>query len=158
MALIRSESLRDALAEYYTRIDYWEDVMERASVEHEYSLATAGVPTIDHMAAIERSDPRTGPTDLGVVSEDAVSIAEQLKSRTQGTRLLPIVYKSHSLVTIVIAEHRERNEAIRQAALCAWWSVREESIRVRWINHACRVLRISRAFLMVQVRFDGWLF
>lgn len=115
MALIRSESLRDALAEYYTRIDYWEDVMERASVEHEYSLATAGVLTIDYMAEIERSGPQMGLADLRAESADAAAIAEQLISRTQGVRLLPLVYKSHSLVTIVIAEHRERNEALQLA-------------------------------------------
>ena len=52
---------------------------------------------------------------FGPAGGDAASIAERLKPRTQGVRLLPLVYKSHSLVTIVIAEHRERNEAIRLA-------------------------------------------
>jgi len=114
-ALIRSESLRDSLAEYYALIDYWDEVLDQSSFAREYSIATAGVLDIDHLAIIQTSGSATGDADLGADSGDAISIAEQLKSRAQGTRLLPMIHESHFLVTIVIAEHRQRNEALRIA-------------------------------------------
>ncbi len=114
-ALIRSESLRDSLAEYYALIDYWDEVLDQSSFAREYSIATAGVLDIDHLAIIQTSGSATGDADLGADSGDAISIAEQLKSRAQGTRLLPMIHASHFLVTIVIAEHRQRNEALRIA-------------------------------------------
>jgi len=46
---------------------------------------------------------------------DAISIAEELKSRTQATRLLRLIYKNHYTVTMAIAEHREQNQALQIA-------------------------------------------
>ncbi len=109
--LIRSESLRTELAEYYARIDYWKGVLIGAWLEREFSIASAGVLKIDFLAAIEESGPASGLPELGADGGDAVSIAEELGSRTQATRLLPLIYKNHYTVTIAIAEHREQNEA-----------------------------------------------
>ena len=114
-ALIRSESLRDALAEYYARADFWEGVLNKASFEREYSIATSGVLSIDYLAAIEKSGPQQGLPELSAGPGDAISIAEELKSRVPVTRLLPIIYKNHYTVTIAIAEHRKRNEALQEA-------------------------------------------
>lgn len=113
--LIRSESLRDELAEYYARIDFWKGILNSASVEHEFSIASSGVLKIDFLAAIEKSGPAPGLPELGTDGGDAVSIAEELKSRTQATRLLPLIYKNHYTVTIAIAEHREQNEVLQIA-------------------------------------------
>jgi len=113
--LIRSESLRDALAEYYARIDFWEGVLNEGSLEREFSIASAGVLNIDFLAAIEASGPPQGIPDLGVDVGDAIAISEELNSRTQVTRLLPVIYKNHYTVTIAIAEHRKRNEALQTA-------------------------------------------
>lgn len=114
--LIRSESIRDALTIYYARIGYWVGIMNQASFEHEYSMAIAGVLDINYMAAIEDSGPRSGLADLGAERGDAILIAESLKSRVQGVRLLPMIYKSHVLVKdVVTVEHRERNEALQIA-------------------------------------------
>jgi len=113
--LVRSESLRDALAEYYARIDFWGGVLNKASLDREFSIAAAGVLNIEYLAAIEESGPAQGLPVLGADVADAISIAEELKSRTQATRLLPIIYKNHYTVTIAIAEHRERNEALQIA-------------------------------------------
>ena len=114
--LIRSESIRDALTKYYARIGYWDRIMNQASFEHEYSMAIAGVLDIDYVAKIEESGPQSGLADLGAERGDAIFIAEQLKSRLQGIRLLPMIYKSHILVKdVVTVEHRERNEALQIA-------------------------------------------
>ena len=111
--LIRSESLRTELAEYYARIDYWKGVLIGAWLEREFSISSAGVLKIDFLAAIEESGPASGLPELGADGGDAVSIAEELGSRTQATRLLPLIYKNHYTVTIAIAEHREQNEALQ---------------------------------------------
>lgn len=113
--LIRSDNLRDALAEYYVLIDFWEGILNKSSLFREYSIASAGVLDIDYLAMIQKSGPPTEPPDLGADGGDAISIAEELKSRTQGTRLLPMIYKNHYTVTIAVAELRERNEALQIA-------------------------------------------
>ena len=113
--LIRSENLRDDFSNYYARIDYWKSVLSGASLEREFSIASAGVLKIDYLAAIEKSGPAPGLPELDVDGGDAISIAEEFKSRTQATRLLPLIYKNHYTVTIAIAEHREQNQALQIA-------------------------------------------
>jgi len=63
--LVRSESLRDALAEYYARIDFWGGVLNKASLDREFSIAAAGVLNIEYLAAIEESGPAQGLPVLG---------------------------------------------------------------------------------------------
>jgi len=113
--LIRSESLRDKFSNYYARIDYWKGVLYSASLEREFSIASAGVLKIDYLAEIEKSGPAPGLPELDADGIDAISIAEELKSRTQATRLLPLIYKNHYTVTIAIAEHREQNQVLQTA-------------------------------------------
>ena len=113
--LIRSDDLRGALAKYYARIDYWEGVINRDSVTHEFTIASAGVLSKDYLAAIENSTQSNDDTVIGANAEDAISIAMQFKSRTQAVRLLPQIYQSNMLVRYVVAEHRERNEALQMA-------------------------------------------
>lgn len=111
--LIRSESLRDKFSNYYARIDYWKGVLYSASLEREFSIASAGVLKIDFLAAIEKSGPAPGLPELEVDRADAISIAADLKSRTQATRLLPLIYKNHYTVTMAMAEHREQNQELQ---------------------------------------------
>lgn len=111
--LIRSESIRDALVEYYGRIDFWDGLMSQASFVHDFYMASAGVLNQDQLAAIEQSVRDS--TEFVVNADDAVIIAEQLNMRPQGTRLLPKIYQGHELVITVVAEHRERNEALQMA-------------------------------------------
>ena len=113
--LIRSESLRVALAEYYSRIEFWAGVLNKASLDLEFSIASSGVLNIDYLTAIAKSGPAPGLPELGADEGDAISIAEEFKSRTQATRLLPVIYMSHYTVTLAIEEHRERNEALQIA-------------------------------------------
>lgn len=113
--LIRSDDLRGALAKYYARIDYWEGVINRDSVTHEFTIASAGVLSKDYLAAIENGTQSNDDTVIGANAEDAISIAMQFKSRTQAVRLLPQIYQSNMLVRYVVAEHRERNEALQMA-------------------------------------------
>ncbi len=113
--LIRSESIRDELSEYYARIDFWNGVLDRASLEREFSIASAGVLKFEYLVAIEKSGPALGLPKLAADGGGAVTIAEKLKSRTQATRLLPVIYKSHYMVMLAIEEHRERNEALQIA-------------------------------------------
>jgi len=109
--LIQSESIRDTLADYYGRIEFWEGVLNQSLLVHEFYIATAGVLDIEYLAAIE--DSAGSSTALGVDGGDAISIAEELGSRTQATRLLPKLYQSHRLVKTIITEHRGRNEALQ---------------------------------------------
>ncbi len=87
--------------------------MNKSSLAREYSIALAGVLDINYLAMIEKSGPPSEPPDLGADGRDAISIAEEFKSRTQGTRLLPMIYKNHYTVTVAITELKERNEALQ---------------------------------------------
>jgi hypothetical protein len=111
-ALIESESLRDLLAAYYYRVELWDLILDRSSFEREYSMATAGVLNLDYIVAIEGSGVQSKYADLGATPEDAVFIAEKLKLRTNGARLLPKIYKSFFLVSIANIQHQERNNAL----------------------------------------------
>lgn len=111
--LIRSVVLRGTLAEYYARIDFWEGVKNQDSVTHEFTIASAGVLSKDYLAAIEGGTQNDDVTDLGASAEEAISIAEHFKSRTQAARLLPQIYQSHMMVRNAVAEHRERNAAVQ---------------------------------------------
>ena len=111
--LIRSEMLRDSLAQYYARIEFWEMVLNRSSLLREYSIASAGVLDVDYLAMIAESGPPTEPPDLGADGRDAVAVAEKLKSRKEGTRLLPMIYKNHYTVRVVVSELHELNEALQ---------------------------------------------
>ena len=109
--LIRSESIRDALAEYYGRIDFWGGLLSQTSFVHDFYISSAGVLNKDQLAAIELSSRES--TEFVANVDDALVIAEQLNMRTQGTRLLPKIYQGHELVITVVAELRERNEALQ---------------------------------------------
>lgn len=111
--LIRSESIRDALVEYYNRIEFWDGVLNQASFVRDFYMASAGVLNKDHLAAIEESVRES--TEFVADKDDAVFVAEQLKLRTQAIHLLPKIYQGHNLVITIIAEHRELNEALRAA-------------------------------------------
>lgn len=114
-ALIRSENLRYAMAEYFSQIEFWESVLKEESVSREYSIATAGLLSMTYLEKIEQSGPPSEPIDLGVEGHDAVIIAKALESRKEGVRLLPMLYKHHYTVLIANAEIRKHNEALRAA-------------------------------------------
>ena len=113
--LIRSETLRYELAEYYAEIQFWETVLKEESLAHEYSIATAGLLNLNFLKKIAQSGPTPEPIELGVQGMDAVAIAEAFKSRAKGMQLLPMLYKHHYTVLIANAEIRKHNEALQVA-------------------------------------------
>ncbi|NIS90638.1 MAG: hypothetical protein GTN98_11270 [Woeseiaceae bacterium] len=113
--LIRSENLRDALAEYYADIEFWETILKEEFLAREYSVAMAGLLSLNFLERIAQSGPPSEPIDLAVEAGDAVAIAIALKSRAQGIQLLPMIYKHHYTVLVANAEVRNQNEALQAA-------------------------------------------
>jgi hypothetical protein len=113
--LVRSESLRYALAEYYAEVEFWETVLKEESLAREYAVATAGLLSAELLDVIVPSGPSPEPIELGAYTGRAVEIAEALNARTQAVRLLPVMYKHHQTVLVANAEIRRLNEALRVA-------------------------------------------
>ena len=83
MTLLTSTDLRDGLAKYYAAADRWKEVIDRVSVERQYSIATAGILGLDTLAEIEESGPSPNLPGISVDDEDALSIASSLGARSR---------------------------------------------------------------------------
>ena len=113
--LIRSIPLRNQIAEYYATVEFWRGILDRSSLSREYSVASAGILSMSHLAAIEASGPTPARPDFQIDSNEGVALAEQLEARIDAVRLIPMLHKNHSTVTVANAEVRALNDELRSA-------------------------------------------
>jgi hypothetical protein len=110
LVLIRSDSLRRRLAEHYTSLLQDSRVGEDLSAQQRFDAGTAGLLTIEELETLERA--AGNPDELHTTPERALTLARLFAQRSMAVSELPSLVQHHTFNLRVIAEMRERADAI----------------------------------------------
>jgi cell division septum initiation protein DivIVA len=110
LALIRSDSLRRALAEYYSSIRHYSRVGLDLDIQHQFDRLTAGVLTTAELMEIEKGSWSDSPG--GISAERAAQIATELAKRQSAIDLLPNIAQHHVFNQKVIELVRSKANSI----------------------------------------------
>ena len=119
MSLIQSEELRDLLSNYYVDADHWEMILNLEDAQKMFSHATAGLLSIEILAAIENSSSlrNSNPThklDIDLEEKDFERIVKEFSTNTEAIKWLPHIYHYHLLADKVITNLSANNETIKK--------------------------------------------
>jgi hypothetical protein len=93
LSLIQSESLRRALAGYYTSLKHESQVGLDLSIQRQFDFYTAGILSSEELWKIEDGSWNDQP--INITAERAVDITEQLASRQNAMNLIPGIVQHH---------------------------------------------------------------
>jgi hypothetical protein len=119
MSLIQSEELRDLLSNYYVDADHWEMILNFEDAQKMFSHATAGLLSIEILAAIENSSSlrNSNPThelDIDLEEKEFDRIFKEFSTNTEAIKWLPNIYHYHLLADKVITNLSANNETIKK--------------------------------------------
>jgi hypothetical protein len=110
LVLIRSDSLRRSLAEHYTALQHDARVGEDLSAQQRFEGGTAGLLTVEELETLEQA---AGDLEqLRTTPERALTLARLLSQRAAAVAELPSLVQHHTFNLRVIAQMRERSDAI----------------------------------------------
>ena len=118
MSLIKSEKLREYLANYYSDADHWEMILNIDDSQKEFSQATAGLLSKKILTTNENSESTTiGKSiqniDLEIEDMEIMKIVQELSSNHEAIKWLPQLYHHHILANKIIIHLLERNEVLK---------------------------------------------
>ena len=106
LALIRSDSLRRALAEYYTALELDERVGVDIRLQEDFDRLTAGILTMDELVSMERSSGDEPPAPISAAR--SAQVAEEFAARPEAVALLPGVAQHNAFNERVLAQGMDR--------------------------------------------------
>jgi len=118
MSLIKSEKLREHLANYYSDADNWEITLNIDESQKEFSQATAGLLSVKILTAIENSESTTigksiQNVDLDIEDMEIMKIVQELSSNHEAIKWLPQLHHHHVLANKIIIHLIEKNEVLK---------------------------------------------
>ena len=118
MSLIKSEKLREYLANYYGDADHWEMILNIDDSQKEFSQATAGLLSAKILIGIENSESTSRNKsminlDLDIEDIEIKRIVQELSSNHQAIKWLPELYHHHALADKIIVHLLGQNEALK---------------------------------------------
>lgn len=110
LSLIRSQSLRDTLAAYYSTLRHEERVGGDVELQRRFDLHTSGILTTDELIAIENTTRLDEA--IAIDAARAVEIARELADRPQALALLPGIAQHNQFVVKVMEANRIHAEEL----------------------------------------------
>ena len=92
-SLIRSESIRSRLSEYYSFYDHYAGIGDDLQIQNRFSFLTAGLLTTKELTVIQSS--RRERQAFSVTPERALSVAMAFSDIPEAVRLLPSIAQHH---------------------------------------------------------------
>jgi len=106
LSLIRSEALRQALAEHYSSIRFESIIGLDLEIQRLFSRLTAGVLSTQELVGIEENQWRQ--QQIEVLPDRALQIAKELAARQDAVDLLPSIAQHHTFNKKIIGASRDR--------------------------------------------------
>jgi hypothetical protein len=110
LALLRSEKLRRSLAEHYTALQHDARVGEDLSAQQRFDAATAGLLSIDELAAVEGAGGDYGKVEM--TAARGSSLARTFANRSAAVAELPSLVQHHVFNLRVISQMRDRADGL----------------------------------------------
>jgi hypothetical protein len=110
LGLIRSDTLRRALADHYSAIRHHERVGLDLTIQHHFDRLTAGILTTAELMEIERGSWSDATSE--VTSERALEIVQELSGRQGAKALLPNIAQHHVFNQKVVELARSQAQKI----------------------------------------------
>lgn len=110
LSLIRSEELRQKLAEYYSSIRFESMIGLDLEVQRTFGRLTAGILSTDELIDIEEN--QWGQRQVDVHPDRALEIAQQFMEKQDAIDLLPSIAQHHAFNKKVVGNSRDRAQQI----------------------------------------------
>lgn len=110
LSLIRSDVLRESLADHYQVLQHEARVGLDLEAQRQFTNQTAGILTIDELVAVENGSWGGGPASVSPAR--AREIVAALRERGSATAWLPNLVQHHTFNTKVIARALQRAQAL----------------------------------------------
>jgi len=104
LSLIRSEAVRQALAEYYSYIRFESTIGLDLEIQSQFTRHTAGILTTDELTGIENS--QWDHEGIEISATRAVEVAKEFARRNDAINLLPSIAQHHAFNKKVIEKSR----------------------------------------------------
>ena len=110
LSLIRSEDLRQGLAEYYSSIQFESTVGLDLDVQRLFTRLTAGILSIEELVNIEAN--QWSQRQMEVLPDRALEIAREFSARQSAIDLLPSIAQHHAFNKNVVNATRDKAQEL----------------------------------------------
>ena len=110
LSLIRSEELRQELAEYYSYLRFESVVGLDLEIQRAFARLTAGILSTDELIGIEEN--QLSQRQIDVLPDHALELARRFKERQDAVDLLPSIAQHHAFNQKVIRNNRDKAREI----------------------------------------------
>jgi len=112
LSLIRSETLRRDLADYYSSIQKESDIGVNLDIQNLFTGGTTGILSTDELIAIQENGFGLWEGSVEITPDRAYEIAREFSARQDAVELLPSIAQQHTFNRIVIESSRDKAQKL----------------------------------------------